>query len=338
MARPSAPEARKTSTSTVGLPRESRTSRPTTCSMLDIAGVAPVASVGHVTCSGRQDGVHPVDSWCSGVSWARNRSRTCSAASRSSVSGSVAGRGGPRRPRRAAAGRGSVERPGVADQRRASRRPATSALRLHLRGVQQRRQGGRDAVHDAGPALLGLLDLLPVAPPPRRRSSAVDVAEHVRVAADQLVVDAPGHVGQGEAALLGGERGVEHDLEQQVAQLLLEVRRTPRRRRRRGGRWPRAPRRPPRAGGGAGCGGSARGPTGTRPAGVRTSSANAHQLAGDRRGQRGDVERREVVGLDRPVEVVPRHLDDALVGQAEALQHDGDGTGRRPASTSPRPA
>ncbi len=44
MARPVAPEARKTSTSTVGLPRESRTSRPATCSMEDmVVGVAPVA-------------------------------------------------------------------------------------------------------------------------------------------------------------------------------------------------------------------------------------------------------------------------------------------------------
>src|SRR5437016_2238347 len=36
-------------------------------------------------------------------------------------------------------------------------------LALHLVGVEERRQGARDAVHHAGPALLGLLDLLPVA-------------------------------------------------------------------------------------------------------------------------------------------------------------------------------
>src|SRR5215218_9926018 len=59
MARPSAPEARKTSTSTVGLPRESRTSRPTICSMLDIGRVAPVASVAEVTCVGRRGADHP---------------------------------------------------------------------------------------------------------------------------------------------------------------------------------------------------------------------------------------------------------------------------------------
>src|SRR5207248_10118270 len=36
-------------------------------------------------------------------------------------------------------------------------------LALHLVGVEQRGQVARDPVHDAGPALLGLLDLLPVA-------------------------------------------------------------------------------------------------------------------------------------------------------------------------------
>jgi len=49
------------------------------------------------------------------------------------------------------------------------------------------------------------------------------VAEHVGVAADQLVVHAPGHVGQGEAALLAGQRGMEDHLEEHVAELLFEV-------------------------------------------------------------------------------------------------------------------
>ncbi len=43
------------------------------------------------------------------------------------------------------------------------------------------------------------------------------------MAGDQLVVHPPSHVGQGERPLLGGQLGVEGDLEQQVAQLLLEV-------------------------------------------------------------------------------------------------------------------
>ena len=57
-------------------------------------------------------------------------------------------------------------------------------------------------------------------------SSAVvgrHVAEHVGMAGHQLVVHPPGHVGQGEGALLGGQPRVEGDLEQQVAELLLQV-------------------------------------------------------------------------------------------------------------------
>ena len=74
--------------------------------------------------------------------------------------------------------------------------------------------------------------------------------EHVRVAGVELVVDAAGDVGEGELALLGGQHRVEHHLEQQVAELLLE--------RLEAGAGvlvdvvdaPRAPRRSPRAGGG----------------------------------------------------------------------------------------
>ena len=42
---------------------------------------------------------------------------------------------------------------------------------------------------------------------------------------DELVVHGAGHVGQVEAPLLVGQAGVEDDLEEQVAQLLLQVRR-----------------------------------------------------------------------------------------------------------------
>ena len=60
---------------------------------------------------------------------------------------------------------------------------------------------------------------------PRTASVAVDLdgREHVGVAVHELVVDAPGDVGQREAALLGAQDRVEHDLEEEVAQLLLEV-------------------------------------------------------------------------------------------------------------------
>ena len=47
--------------------------------------------------------------------------------------------------------------------------------------------------------------------------------EHVGVAGVELVVDAPGDVGQRELALLGGQHGVEHHLEQEVAELLLQL-------------------------------------------------------------------------------------------------------------------
>ena len=46
------------------------------------------------------------------------------------------------------------------------------------------------------------------------------VPEDVRMPGHQLVVHPPGHVGQREPALLGGQHGVEVDLEEKVAQLL----------------------------------------------------------------------------------------------------------------------
>ena len=55
------------------------------------------------------------------------------------------------------------------------------------------------------------------------RALGVGVAEDVGVAVHQLVVDAARHVGQVEPPLLVGQAGVEDDLEQEVAQLLLQV-------------------------------------------------------------------------------------------------------------------
>ena len=82
----------------------------------------------------------------------------------------------------------------------------------------------------------------------------------MRVAADDLRGDRGLDVGQVEHAGLGRQLGVEDDLEEQVAELLGECRR------RRPPRARRRPRRPPRAGGCAATRGSARGPTGSRPA------------------------------------------------------------------------
>ena len=75
------------------------------------------------------------------------------------------------------------------------------------------------AVEDAGATLLGVLDGVPVG----EHSVGVvgdDRAEHVRVAAHQLVVHALDDVGHREPALLLGDRGVELDLVEQVAELL----------------------------------------------------------------------------------------------------------------------
>ena len=92
-------------------------------------------------------------------------------------------------------------------------------LAHQLLGVGERRQRPGDPVEDRRPALLVALDVLPVGDD-RPGIVGLDVAEHVRVPADELVVDARRHVGDGEATLLLGDRGVELDLVQQVAELL----------------------------------------------------------------------------------------------------------------------
>ena len=135
----------------------------------------------------------------------------------------------------------------------------------------------------------------------------------MRVTVDQLVVDAPGHIGQREPALLGGQRGVEVDLEQQVAQLLLQV--SNRR---------RAAVQPfdgldHLVGLFDGVAGQALVgllpvPRAALPQGA-DQLGEPDQLGPDRHGQRGHVQRGQMVGLDRPVEVVPSHLDHRLVGQ-----------------------
>jgi hypothetical protein len=47
-------------------------------------------------------------------------------------------------------------------------------------------------------------------------------AEDVRVAADELVIDAADDIVEGEGGAFGGELGVEDDVEQEVAEFLLE--------------------------------------------------------------------------------------------------------------------
>ena len=99
--------------------------------------------------------------------------------------------------------------------------PDRRRLAEQLVRVEQRRQAGRDALDDRRRALLRLLDLLPVA---HDVGGLVgdDVAEDVRVAAHELVVDAARDVGHGERAGLLREHRVEHDLVEEVAELVLE--------------------------------------------------------------------------------------------------------------------
>ena len=50
------------------------------------------------------------------------------------------------------------------------------------------------------------------------------VAEHMRMPPDQLFGDRLHDVGKRERALLLGHPGVKHDLQQQIAQLVLQIR------------------------------------------------------------------------------------------------------------------
>ena len=137
---------------------------------------------------------------------------------------------------------------------------------------------------------------------------------------DELVVHRRGDVGGGELPGLGGELGVEQHLEEQVAQLLLEVLVALAARARRGGRWPRGPRSSPRAGGGAASWWVCSWSHGHSARSTATSSTKRASSRATGAARSGRYTRGEVVGLD-PVELGPRDALDPLVGQAEALEH-----------------
>ena len=146
-----------------------------------------------------------------------------------------------------------------------------------------------------------------------------DRPEHVWVAPDQLVVDPFDHIDHGEPTLLLGDGGVELDLVQQVAQLLDQCR------------------------------------IGRRLVGVECLEriddfiglfeevldqrlmglllvprallaqrarqlVEPHQRGADRRAEPGDVDAREMVGLDGAIELSPRGVHDVLVGRSQPLQ------------------
>ena len=101
---------------------------------------------------------------------------------------------------------------------------------LQLLGAGQRRQAEGDTVEHAGLAalgfrLLGALLGLGIFPGPALRFGGTDrfIAEDVGMAADHLVGDGLGHGLEIEVAGFLGHAGMEDDLQQQVAQLLLEA-------------------------------------------------------------------------------------------------------------------
>ena len=400
MARPPAPESRTTSTSTVGLPRESRTSRAAIFSMAVIS-CCPCCKCcrSYSLTPGRRrsrPGIGRRDRWWWGgfrpTGWRRPgagdglrlqpdraseasmRRRNAPAAPRNAVSGSTPRRratsataksispsgvdrggrglqgltrglrGGPVGTALARGGAGQrveaggdlapaiVERSGVDPER--------LRLALELGRQRQGRERPGDAVGDAGAALLGLLQHLP---PGGHVLGGLGhgVAEDVRVAADELVVQGPGHVGQGEVALLGRQQGVEVHLEQQVTELLLEVGDVDR--------------------GHVGLGGgdhldgverlvglleevARQRPVGLAPVPGTARPQRAdqllerHELGGHRRSQARHPQGGEVVGLEGAVEVGPRHLHHLLVGEPQMVQEHGAARRGPPPPRRRRPA
>jgi len=93
---------------------------------------------------------------------------------------------------------------------------------LELPGVEQRRKRLGNVVEDPLALLLLRLDPLPVLPHPARRSR-LDLAEDVRVTADELLVDPPRHGLERPGLSLLQEQREEVRLEQKVPELVLEL-------------------------------------------------------------------------------------------------------------------
>ena len=137
---------------------------------------------------------------------------------------------------------------------------------------QQRRQVRRDPRDERVASLLLPLDLLPVAHDIAAALSTGDGAEHVRMAAHELRVDAPRHVGDRERARLAASTewittwNSRSPSSSSSASYAPAGTGSPRRAHRQGGpRSPRQLRTPLRAGGARASDGSAPHPTGNRP-------------------------------------------------------------------------
>ncbi len=181
----------------------------------------------------------------------------------------------------------------------------------------------------------------------RRAVVATRVAEDVRVARDELRGDGVGDAAQVEEPLLGAEVRVEHDLEQQVAQLLVaqcsrgtvEGRRTVgalarRRAPRRAPRSRRAPRRTPRAGSerASACVWTWSHGHRARSAAMRSTRSSVASPAVRSSGRYTEVRWSR---LGEAAEVREREVHDALVVEPEVVQHDRarSGSSARSAST-----
>jgi hypothetical protein len=96
-------------------------------------------------------------------------------------------------------------------------------LFLDIGGADEGGEGARDAVHDGHlPAFLFTFDLFPLAED-RLGVGGINVAENVRVAADEFLARLAGGVLQSEGSAFGGEIGVEDDLEEEITEFFAEV-------------------------------------------------------------------------------------------------------------------
>lgn len=102
-------------------------------------------------------------------------------------------------------------------------KPAPAAFFAHAVGLDHRRERARNTAQRAAPAvLLAEFQRLPVLLDLVGRVG-VNVAVDVRVAVDQLVAQRVGHVAEIERALFLAQFRIEHHVQQQVAQLLLDA-------------------------------------------------------------------------------------------------------------------
>ena len=218
-ARANVPSSRSTSTSTVGLPRESRISRAPTASMIAMPirlsaarGRWRAAPAGRIGPSARTRPRGP-----------RPTRRT---ASRSACSGSTPERRWPRRRARGGGRRGLPPGPPRPEDRSRRVRNALEDLGGEQQGRAARRRSRRTASgcrsRPVGRSARLICCHCSFTSAADRPVGGVG-AEDVRVAAVHLLADAARDVVEGELARLLGDDRVEVDLQQKVAELLAEV-------------------------------------------------------------------------------------------------------------------